>query len=494
MVKSKAMDIIKSFSVNERESFKDFLKSPYFNKKKKIITLYDIILKNIGNMNSKNSLEEKLFSVLFSGNKFSYSFIRNLMSELLRLCELFLPVNDFKWKNNTAFYNNMIVLKEFNKRHLDSLFQLKIKKYQHALKKNLIDPEYYDSLGKIEAESVAFDLYRSSMENVPLKVVQRSEYNLCYITQLLEFDLNDLSVNMSAYNLNFESELIYEFIKNFNIENYLKKLRETKNPIRSELEIRLRLILLSIKQNDTENYFKLKELIIKNINKYTNNERSNMFIKLKNYCAVRIYNDDKMYYDEKYYLSKLECEVVKYNSDGVGHLYANIYIEVVQKAVLNNEIKFAKKYISEFTKEVEKSKQLSIYNLAMSFIEFENRNFIKTLDYLSGIRTFNYLIKNNCKVIYLKTYYELNYFEAGFSALDSFAHYIKENKQFNSKRREMLKKNYNIFNKLYKIKSSPKKYSQGDLELLRNEIAKAKIYHSEWYLEKINELEKILSK
>ncbi|MEO8211214.1 MAG: hypothetical protein ABI840_11705, partial [bacterium] len=315
MVKSKAIDIIKSFSEKEKEAFKDFLKSPFFNKKKKIVTLYEIILKNL-DTDMKNSSEKELFSELFNESKFSYSFIRNLMSELLHLCELFFAANNMKESFDSAFYSNMIVLKEYNKRHLDNLFQLKIKKYPQILKRNLIDIEYYESLGKIEAESIAFDLYRSSMENVPLKVLQRSEYNLCYIAQLLEFDLTDLRVNMSAFNLNFESELTFEFIKNFDIENYLNKLNETNNPLRNELEIRLRLILLSVKQADTKNYFTLKDLIIKNINKFTNSERSNMFIKLKNYCAARIYNNDLEFYEEKYYLSKLESEVIKYNTDG----------------------------------------------------------------------------------------------------------------------------------------------------------------------------------
>ncbi len=494
MIKSKAIDIIQSFSPEEKSSFKDFLQSPYFNKKSKLVTLYELILVNLESLDLKSSSEEKVFSGLFTGSKFSYSFIRNLMSELLQLCELFLAVNDIKGRFDSAIYGNMIILKEYNRRHLDSLFKLKIKNYSKVFKKSLIDQERFDSLGKIESESIAFDLYRSSMEKVPLKVVKRSEYDLCNITQLLEFNLTDLRVNMSAYNLNFESELMFEFIKNLDIENYLRVLGDSDNPLRSELEIRLRLILLSIRQNDTGNYFKLRDLVIKNINMYTNSERSNMFIKLKNYCGAQIYNNDSKFYEEKYNLSKLESRSVKYNSDGVGHLYANVFIEVVQKAVFNDDIKFAKEYVMDFTKEIEKSKQESMYNLAMSYLEFHNKKFEKALEYLSGVKPFNNLVKNNCKILYLKTYYELSYLEAGFSALDSFAHYIKKKKEFTRMRREWLKKNYNIFNKLYKIKSSREKYSHGDLELLREEIKKANIYHSEWFFEKINELGKILKR
>jgi hypothetical protein len=494
MVKSKAIEIIRKFSVKEAESFLEFIESPFFNKKKKLTEMFICIKNNMNKLDEKEMTEEILFSDLFKGKEFSYSFVRNLMSEMLNQCELFLVFNELK---NNSFSDTMIkriLLKEYNKRFLDSHFSLKYKNIQKEFKETKIDFEYFDRLGKIEAENITFDLYRSSMENVPQKLLKRSEYHLCFIFQLLEFDIIDLTVNAAAFNLNFENELMFEFLKSIDIERFLGIIKSRKSPLAEELEVRLRLIKLSNDSDNTENYFKLKELIYKKINEYTNSEKLNMFIKLKNYCAVRIYKGDKKFYEEKYLISKREFESVKFNSEGVGPLFTNVFLEVVQTAVHKNETEYAEKLINEFSHHLEKSKQRSVHNLASAFVEFSRGNFENTLKCLSEVNAFNILMKNNSKLLYLKTYYEMNSLESGLSLLDSFIHYINETKELNESRKAALKKNYDFIRKLYRMKLNPEKHTRYDIDKVKEEIESSGINFNEWYICKLDELRKSVKK
>jgi len=492
MIKSKAIEIIKKLSEEEKLSFMDFLNSPFFNKKTKISELYNLILKNIERLDYEESSEEIIFAELFKVKEFSYSFLRNLMSELFQLCETFLIVNVQKNNSYSDINSAMILLRQYNTLTLDNLFISKYKKFLIDFKKSEIDDSYFDSIAKLYSENIAFDLFRSQMENVPLKLIDRSEYHLCCITQLLETNMNDLTVNLKAFNLNLENEFIIEFVKNLDIENFLLTLDKHENHLKDEIEIRLRLILLNKNNENTKNYFKLKDLVLKNVSKYNNAERFNVFIKLKNYCAVRIFEFDKDFYKEKYILGKTETEYVKYNRDGVGPLYINVYIEVINFALKMNDIKFAEYYIRFFTEELELNKRESLFNLASAFVNFSKCNFEKVLEHISKVDTFNNLIKNTSKMLYIKTYYELNLLESGFSALDSYIHYIKNNKSYTSNRKKMLIVEYDLLLKLYKIKSSQTKYTALDLEIMKIDLNKSGVFFTEWYIEKINELLKTI--
>lgn len=62
--------------------------------------------------------------------------------------------------------------------------------------------------------------------------------------------------------------------------------------------------------------------------------------------------------------------------------------------------------------------------------------------------------------------------------LESFIHYINDTKEFSPGRKKILKFNYDILRKLYKIKYTPEKYTESDLENLSYEIKYSDIYYS----------------
>lgn len=128
MVKSKAADIIRKLNDEERQEFMLFLGSPYFNRKKKIEQLCELIIANINMLDDPEITEEDMFKPIFGGEKFSYSFLRNLMSELLKLCEIFLVVNNLKAGSFSDSRFNRALLNEYNIRFLDKHFELKLKR------------------------------------------------------------------------------------------------------------------------------------------------------------------------------------------------------------------------------------------------------------------------------------------------------------------------------------------------------------------------------
>lgn len=488
MIKSKALDIIQRLSPEERRDFRQFIISPYFNRKSKVEQLCEIILENVSKLDEPEMTEERLFSPLFDKEKYSYSFVRNLMSELLRLCEIFLIVNRLNKNSYADNLSGRILLNEFNTRFLDKQFELKLKKIRDGFTGKKIDTEYFDMMGKIEAENIAFHLYRSSYQEVPELLLKRAEYNLVCILQLLEFDIMDLAVNKAAFNLDFSEEPLSLFLKTFDTDRMLELVEKGSSVNKDEMEIRLRLIKLCDETENDNNYFRLKELVLSRISLYTNAEGSNMFTKLKNYCGFRIYMGAAKFFDEKYALSKSELETVKYNSDGVGPLFANFYLEMIQRAILLKDLEFAENVIDNFTRELEPSKQKSVSSMARALLSFERKEFEKTLEHLANVNTFGLFLKVRCKMLYMKTYYELNVIETGLSSVESFRHFINETKELTKSRKESLKNNHEIIRRLYKLKFNRVNNRNFEINELKRMVEHSDIYYADWYLEKLDEL------
>jgi len=194
------------------------------------------------------------------------------------------------------------------------------------------------------------------------------------------------------------------------------------------------------------------------------------------------------FYDEKFALSKTELETVKYNADGVGPLFANFYLEIIQKAILVKDLDFAEYVIENFTRELEPSKQKSVSSMAKAFISFEKKEFEKTLEHLSKVNTMGLFLKINSKLLYMKAYYELNAMETGMSSVESFRHFIDESKELTKSRKENLKRNYEIIRRLYKLKQNRLKSHNYEIDELRKMVELSDIYYADWYLEKIDEL------
>src|SRR5207244_2756512 len=131
-LKSKFIDIIKTFSKEELKEFKDFLNSPYHNSNKNVIKIYELIRKTAPYFDSPLITKEKLFGKIYPGKKYNDTVMRILLSDLLSLGEEFL-VSKASKKNKID--EILILLEEFKIRGLDSLYRSNYKYASDELEK-----------------------------------------------------------------------------------------------------------------------------------------------------------------------------------------------------------------------------------------------------------------------------------------------------------------------------------------------------------------------
>ena len=88
MLKSKALDILKTFSTEEFKRFEQFVSSPYFNTNKSVLKLVLELKKFYPDFNSDKMTEDYIYGRVYGKDKYSYSAMRNLMSGLIQLCDI----------------------------------------------------------------------------------------------------------------------------------------------------------------------------------------------------------------------------------------------------------------------------------------------------------------------------------------------------------------------------------------------------------------------
>jgi len=124
-----------------------------------------------------------------------------------------------------------------------------------------------------------------------------------------------------------------------------------------------------------------------------------------------------------------------------------------------------------------------------AYLNLEYGNTEKALELLSSIKPINSTMKILIKNLYLRAYYEMEYFEEAISMLDTHIHFVKKGSGFSDKRKELFKMHHNVFLNLYRMKMNPGKYSEYDVLKLRDELDKFYfLADKDWYIQKLDEL------
>src|SRR5204863_9469685 len=120
--------------------------------------------------------------------------------------------------------------------------------------------------------------------------------------------------------------------------------------------------------------------------------------------------------------------------------------------------------------------------------EMELKNFERSLEYLSKVKTDEVYLKMDVRMLQCRIYYELNWDDSLNSLLDAFRRTLANNKLLPEFRKVLFA---NFLKYLRKMNNLKHKADELDLELLRKMVvAEDSFMQKPWILEKLDELEK----
>jgi hypothetical protein len=128
----------------------------------------------------------------------------------------------------------------------------------------------------------------------------------------------------------------------------------------------------------------------------------------------------------------------------------------------------------------------NMFNYSFAKICFAKRQFEESLTFLIKVKYEMFALKYDIKALTLCIYYELGYFEEVLSLIDTFKHFISDNKSLSERRKEVQSNFVYFVSELFKAKAGNKEI---DLIKLRKKITETNsVLNKPWLLEKTSEL------
>ncbi|MBN8569302.1 MAG: hypothetical protein J0M18_06695 [Ignavibacteria bacterium] len=489
MINCHFIDILTTFSPEEVNNFRYFITSPYFNKRKKIVELFDIIKEYYPFFNNDDFTREKIFAKFYPKEPYNYGKINEALSYLYKLSTLYLKQVAFE--KNTIFPES-IFREELRKRSLKNIFNLfTVKtKSRFSLQKE-VDSNMFLSEYNNQIETINY-LIMFSKNNKPEKVKELvDEVNNAIVT-LTNFYVSEIT-SLSASNYNYS--LAFSG-KNFNIFNsilkagIISKLFEIVKPL-NKYDFYVQLLNCYFEAindiNDSDKYYSYKSKFFEYQKHMSSDDLEYHFACLVSYCLIKKRIPDFKDTFTKEYLNLYEEMLRKklfLNSKSdflLKEQYVNMLINY--EAVKDNE---KIKWLMEYIKFTHPDVREDLRSLSKAYYYFLSHSYNKTLEITKKINFKNKVIDEKVIGLEIKSLYEMGKYVECEEKIMLFKKQIRNNSLIDKSRIQSILVFLKSTSKLISLRQKSETH---DASYLKNQLDKTEsIPSKEWLIEKCYEL------
>ncbi len=469
MEKSKLLQVFKTLSQEELKLLRKFVRSPYYNTNKEVIALCDYLVKVAPDFETRKIERSYVYKKVTGGKAFVDGKMRFIMTNLLSVLRQFLIQQS--WENDRLL-QQLELLKIYNDRHLDQLFQSTLRDIRTGIDKQAPQDENDFYLPYQIEQSYHYFLMKAQQRDV--------EPNLQEVSQrLLSFYL----INQLKY---YASMLSYQHLKHIDYQmhfepyvfEYLSKNWEQHEPIIGAYYF----TLMTLTDGENEAHYKqLRELLDTAREEMPTGLLPDIYTHARNYCIRRVNLNDTKYLKELFalYQMMLEQSILL---DAEGHLSPNDYKNIVANGLRLGEYQWVEEFIGVYRSKLQEHIREDYYHYCLAELRFFQQDFAEARDLLFQMDSREFFIMINTKRILIQTYYELKQENLLEALLNSYYEFLR--------RREFAIRPYYsnfVLAVRHLVRINP--YDKKKVKELAKQFAQTKqLVSRSWLLEKVNEL------
>lgn len=476
MLQNKLIHLLGTLDRKEMTRFREYVHSPYFNKHEEVRLLVEYLSNIYPNFTEENCHRELIYEILYPGEAHDQSRLALVFTYSMRLLESFLAQEQFQ--------------AEISGQQERLLRSLRLKKqykwYEKILQKaeqHLAGVERYDHRHYFEAYRIATeaDMYYNQIERRKTDYnLQRKQNNLdtFYMLEKLR-DACEMQVRRRILNVDYSTRML---------EAVVQEVQEnTHEP--------LILIYFQIYQLMTngqrEQYEKVLQTLQQHESSFSNVELAYIYNYLQNYCIQRINRGEGPFLAEifKLYQAQLKRGLLV-EGDYLSEWH---YKNIVTTGIRLGEMIWVKNFIENYTEKLAPESQENAYRFNMASYHYAMREYSEVLDLLLRVEYSDLRYSLGAKALLLRTYYDLDEYEALLSLTQSFTIYLRRNKLLAGNQRDGHANLFRFTKRAAQIRAklgyTHDEKLRKQLEILQQDIAKTKVlFNRDWLLEKITEL------
>ena len=437
MLNSKLIDILKSFSKEEIKKFSEFLASPFHNKNKKAILLFEILSKHHPHYEHKNLTKENLFISIFTDSDKTSAFndasIRNLLSDLMILAEKFLGHTEAE---KDRFFFNEKILKGLENRNLAGVFEKRIKTAEDVLNNNLFEGEedFYKKFILEELKSNNSQYYDNLKLYKSDFILKASDY-LTYYYLIRTFKMINFFEWQKQYNIDQSSGIAVEILKGVNLDEIAEKTKARSSEDHEILSVYIKMYYALTDPGNDERYYSYKIILTEHDSLFSSLEKYGLYICLANCCVQKIDIGNEKFNKECFEVYKLMFGKKVFDAYP-GYFSMTTYTAILHTGLSSENYEEVEKFIENYSGRLNPEHREDALNYSYAQLNFYKKQFGKSLEYISRTDTEFSNFKYHLKVLVLKIYYETEDYDSMYYAADSFSHFLNKNKMVRGRYRE----------------------------------------------------------
>lgn len=481
MQDEKLIGLLKTFSKKEISEFEKFAASPYFNGGRNYLPLLKEITRFYPSFSNGEMTREYIYSRLYPGKTYSKKTMKNMVSALLKLGCQFLIQQNFK---NQEVNMSISLAEELAGRKLFYLSEKACNEAGKLLTKCKTDQYYFESQYLLNNVRITLNQFKGDFIKNPGIITQGTAYFVNFI-----ISMSCIIAEMAwVYKYNFNAELDIREIKNIfpDFDNAVKYMEKHAVDLGGICEIYGNVTRMFIEEKNDEIYLKTVELFKTNFERFTKAQQHRIFFLLFNICARYRQAEPEKYTVEIFRLIKKILKHELYTMNPGEPMDISFAVSALNAAVTLKEFSWLNSFSEKYADKLIPEFRQSFRHYAISHIKFSKKDFIRALEHLNHVKLDAFGFKFDTRILRLRIYYELNYLEEARSLVDSFRHFLSENRQVSESKR---KANYILiqyFNELIKIKENK---DPGKINNYRNKLMRNGYFvYRDWLVEKTDEI------
>lgn len=469
---NKAIQILKTFSKEDVRRFHDFLSSPFFNQSKKLIKFYDALIRFYPEFDSKFLSEKALSKKTCPELPFNRLTVNSLFFDLSKAAEKYFLIISVE---KCSVESDDLLRRELFERKLYKLMSENIKNTKNRITENKnVNANFYVNMFNLLTDT--FNLNKinnpnSSESKIQFKVdilTQRGKFILYFfITEMIREYENLLTIE-KAYNTNEDSNFIFKFFSKVDFTSIIQTLIENnEDDIHSKIiRTYLGLFLAFSHFDDEKYYFEYKKILLKNMDFLSVDEKRFHFGRLLRYCLVKTEKNElnSKFNNELFNIYEFILKSENYKSSIMHFMPMELYRGILSHGLKLKKYKWVLDFIKTYSKLLLPDRRKNILYFSLAEYFFRKRMFKGAKKNLSKIVFEEFIYKTDYKNLLLMIHVELKEYENALCMIDSYNHFLSNDKTLSKDYKKRLKKFINVVQKLVLHKTSANNISSYYIE------------------------------
>jgi len=469
----KLFQILSQFDKLEQNRIRKFISSPYFNKDKVVLALFELMVEEINSPSNVDWSKEKIWDTLAPELPYDDTRLRKYQSDLLKLVEQFLIQQEFE---EDPFMAQAYLLRSIKRKKLKKLHNSTLKTVKEIPSKiSHRDGNYY--LGQFLIET-SYDQLISDFEEKKTEKTNLEEMSQLidyfYIGEKLKIYCEVLSRKKVAKH-EYDISLIEETVA------FAEKPNYQRVPF---IAMYYQIFKMYTEPQELEHYYKFQQLLIESSHFFPRSEEKNFYGLAQNYCINQINQGNSQFVKELFSVYKNLLDKGFFSTEG--SLESWEFRNIVVVGLRNGEYEWTENFINRYIGILPSEIRDNAYSFNLSQLYFYQKKYNNVIKLLQEVEYNDYITNLNAKTTLIMTYYEVDEIDPLYNLLESFRVYLNRNKEIPSARKTNFK---NLIKFTKRLISLPPNETKA-LKVLRAEVESTKnISSRDWLLEKIAELE-----